>query len=90
MVDEPVDVIKIDVEGAEPAVFAGAKDVFAANPRMAVIFEHTPGVHGPDLLRWFVGAGFRLHTINRWGIPRPVADLADVGGVISTDLLAAR
>lgn len=37
-----VDLLKIDVEGAEPMVFAGMKELFTHKPM--VVFEHTPDV----------------------------------------------
>jgi FkbM family methyltransferase len=41
---EPVDFIIIDVEGAELAVFEGARETFAASPRLVMIMECTKNV----------------------------------------------
>lgn len=38
-----VDCLKIDVEGAEPLVFEGARETIAANPRIEIIMEWSPG-----------------------------------------------
>jgi FkbM family methyltransferase len=38
-----VDVMKVDVEGAEPLVLAGARQALAANPSMQVVMEWSPG-----------------------------------------------
>lgn len=38
-----VDVIKVDVEGAEPLVLAGARDLVARNPRLTIFMEWSPG-----------------------------------------------
>jgi FkbM family methyltransferase len=72
------DVLKIDVEGFEPEVFAGGKEFFAANPDLRMIMEFTPVVHGKELLDWFRGHGYKLHTINRLGRTRPTHDDAEL------------
>lgn len=41
--DNRVDFIKIDVEGAEPLVFEGAKQTIAANPALVIVAEWSPG-----------------------------------------------
>lgn len=38
-----VDVMKVDVEGAEPLVFAGARQTIAGNPRLQIVMEWSPG-----------------------------------------------
>lgn len=38
-----VDFLKIDVEGAEPLVLAGARDTIAANPQIQIVMEWSPG-----------------------------------------------
>lgn len=38
-----VDVMKVDVEGAEPLVFAGARRTIADNPRLQIVMEWSPG-----------------------------------------------
>ena len=37
--DQPIDLIKIDTEGAEPFVLEGAKRIIENNPKIHVIFE---------------------------------------------------
>jgi FkbM family methyltransferase len=41
--NERVDFMKIDVEGAEPLVFEGARQTIAANPKLRIIMEWSPG-----------------------------------------------
>ena len=41
--DHRIDIIKIDVEGAEPLVFRGAQQAIAANPQVKIIMEWSPG-----------------------------------------------
>jgi hypothetical protein len=38
-----VDLLKVDVEGAEPLVFRGAKETLARNPQLAILMEWSPG-----------------------------------------------
>lgn len=38
-----VDLMKIDVEGAEPMVFAGARKTIADNPQLQIVMEWSPG-----------------------------------------------
>jgi len=41
--DGRLDVIKIDVEGAEPLVFRGMSETLAANPKLKIVMEWSPG-----------------------------------------------
>ena len=38
-----LDLIKIDIEGAEPLAFAGAQSVIAGNPDLQIVMEWSPG-----------------------------------------------
>jgi FkbM family methyltransferase len=40
-----VDIMKIDVEGAEPLVFAGMEKTIAANPGIRMIVEYSPSIY---------------------------------------------
>lgn len=58
-----IDFIKVDVEGAEPLVLAGARQTLARNPDISIVMEWAPSqIHG---------AGFDLSQFTR--------DLADMG-----------
>jgi FkbM family methyltransferase len=37
-----LDIMKVDVEGAEPLVFAGARETIAANPGLQIVMEWSP------------------------------------------------
>lgn len=41
--DGRIDLIKIDVEGAEPLVFRGARETVARNPQIEIVMEWSPG-----------------------------------------------
>ena len=58
-----IDFIKIDVEGAEPLVLAGAKETIRRNPRLTIVMEWSPGQ--------IAAAGFNLRRFGR--------DIADLG-----------
>ena len=38
-----VDIMKVDVEGAEPLVFRGARETIASNPDLTIVMEWSPG-----------------------------------------------
>ncbi len=40
--DDRIDFIKLDVEGAEPLALRGARQTIAANPRLAIVMEWAP------------------------------------------------
>ena len=68
-----VDFMKVDVEGAEPLAFAGARQTIAANPQIQIVVEWSPGqlqLAGHDL-RDFLGSldamGLRASTLSRRG-----------------------
>ncbi|MCW5890272.1 MAG: FkbM family methyltransferase [bacterium] len=74
----PPDLVKIDAEGAEPAVLAGAQRLLDRAPQVQLVVEFRPDVlaragHDP---RVFLGSlerrGFRLHAITPRGGCRPI------------------
>ena len=71
-----IDFMKIDVEGAEPLVFEGARETIAVNPQLSIVVEWSPGQ--------IVGAGFEivpfLSTIEAMGL-RPF-DIAEGGALM--------
>ena len=75
-----VALIKIDVEGWEPAVLQGAARLLATS-RPALIFEYDPayigrsGSSGPVLASWLRSAGYRLYRLRSRGAPSPIDTL---------------
>jgi FkbM family methyltransferase len=86
LADRTINVIKIDVEGYEPAVIAGATRTLQRT--RAVILEYSPdlsragGLSCDEMLDRFASAGFeafRLDT-NSHTLPIPIAELRSLGG----------
>lgn len=71
-----VGVMKLDVEGHELAVLAGAADALAAGRVRAVVFEDHDGPDSP-VGRFLAGFGFRIYGLG-WSTFGPV--VADPGG----------
>jgi FkbM family methyltransferase len=64
--DPRLDLIKIDAEGAEPAIFEGARRVLAANRDLQIIMEFAPESHpgrGEPLLSSLRRDGFSIAVI---------------------------
>jgi len=83
LVEGPVDLLKVDVEGAEPEVLTGATRLLAENRRLAVLLEWNPacllrGGHDPALLPAALeGQGFGLEAIDEFaGRRRSFAEVA--------------
>lgn len=80
-----IDVIKIDVEGAETEVIAGARKVLERSPRPQIVMEYTPGAEGRGgnmaAIEMLVGMGFQM-----WGI----GDDSTIRSVTFADLESAQ
>jgi FkbM family methyltransferase len=80
--DDRVDFIKIDIEGAEPLALRGSTQVIKANPNLQIVMEWSPGQ--------IESAGFDLRetiaTINDLGL-RTYTILADGVRLIAPDQL---
>ncbi len=67
--DKNIDFVKIDVQGYEPYVFRGMKDVFAQNPNIIVLSEFWPtnikkaGNDPTQMLNDFANDGFKFHLV---------------------------
>ncbi len=66
----PIDFVKIDVEGAEFAVFRGAEETLRKNERIVVMFECTPqgcrlaGHEQKDVFRFLMAMGLRVYCVD--------------------------
>jgi FkbM family methyltransferase len=73
-----IDVMKIDVEGAEPLAFRGARQTIAANPNLKIVMEWAPGqIRGAGFdLREFLddlaAQGLRSAIIQGNGMLQPI------------------
>jgi FkbM family methyltransferase len=83
--DRRIDLIKVDVEGAEYVALAGCQAVISRD-KPAIISEFSPdamqdisGVSGPDYLCWLLGRGYRIGVIRHDGsVSDPVSDPAPI------------
>ncbi len=91
MADVPeLHVLKIDAEGAEALVLAGAQGLIARSPKLAIILEFytsMPLPQGPlEFLRQMQADGFALEVVHPSGVvamPSPEAILAFIGDGLS-------
>ena len=95
-----VDLVKLDVEGAEYNALLGCGDLLA-RWRPVLITEFSPtlmpgisGISGPDYVRWLVGNGYAIGVVQIDGSVRPAPDADSVmaqfeaKGADHVDLLA--
>ena len=98
--DRQVDVIKIDVEGAEHLALSGASALLR-RCRPAIVSEFSPGqlqavsgIDGPGYLRFLQGFGYRLGVIGQGGAVAPGLSVDEVmaayerAGVDHIDIVA--
>lgn len=89
---ERIDVMKVDVEGAEFGVFKGAPRVIRDFPPKAIFYESVDSLcaafnHTPEEMhRYLEEAGYKIHAIVDGGL-KPVAD---VERTALTDFVALR
>jgi FkbM family methyltransferase len=86
MVRHPVDLIKIDVEGAEYLALSGGTGLLRrARPIVVAEFslemlQRVSGIGGADFLRWMTDLGYRIVLLRRDA--RPAEDITDIGGFL--------
>jgi FkbM family methyltransferase len=78
IIDQPVDFMKIDVEGAEPLVFRGAGRVIDNSPGIRIVMEWAPdqlrsaGADPAAFTEVLSAAGLRPHFLHGGQSPQPV------------------
>lgn len=71
--DEPIDLIRMDVEGAEPLVFDGIRRILERNLRIKIMLEFNPeriersGRQPVKFLETIKAIGFRIQTVGSGG-----------------------
>jgi len=71
--DEPIDLFRMDVEGAEPLVFDGMRRILERNPRIKIMLEFFPeriersGRQPDKFLETIQAIGFRIQTVGSRG-----------------------
>jgi len=71
--DEPIDLIRMDVEGAEPLVFDGMRSILERNLRIKIMLEFFPeriersGRQPVKFLETIKAIGFRIQTVGSRG-----------------------
>lgn len=73
----PVDVVKIDVEGAAMRVLRGAKAMLEGNPKVVLLLDVHPqlGVDLNELAQFLRERGFELHEMG--GMRKPIGQVHD-------------
>jgi hypothetical protein len=76
--DVVIDVLKIDVEGAEPLVLRGARKLLARSPHLLAVVEfrnerHLSGESPAEVLAFYTSLGFELCLLRRNGDVEPAA-----------------
>jgi FkbM family methyltransferase len=79
-----IDLVKVDVEGAEYLALSGCAAILARD-RPVIVSEFSPdlmpgisGIDGPGYLDWLAGQGYRLAVLEPDGTERPAATSGDV------------
>lgn len=92
-----IDLVKIDVEGAELDVLAGMEGLLAANPTVGVVAEYAvshlgrAGTSEADWEAFRVQHGFDLYRIDDLtGVCRPVEAFSSLRGEVSSNILLCR
>jgi FkbM family methyltransferase len=93
--DEPIDLIRMDVEGAEPLVFDGMRGILERRPHLKILLEFFPDAirrSGRDpavFLGSITAMGFRIQTVGAGGrLQQPSMDV--LAGKVFSELYLSR
>jgi len=87
LTEQPIDIVKIDVEGAENAVLQGMRRIIAKNPGLKVFTEFSPealrivGCSPTEYLARLLNYGFNIYLINE---RKQSLESADIGYLLKT------
>ena len=87
---QPVDFIKIDVQGYEWSVLQGAQRVLTENPNVKILLEYWPwglikaSADPSDLLKMFNSMGFRISKVSDGGA-EPFNNISDLDPTSPSD-----
>jgi FkbM family methyltransferase len=87
-----IDVIKIDAEGAEPAILRGMEKILARNPGVRLLLEYAPqhlhraGVSPAQFLEGLFGQGFLIEEIDELSGEVAAADRGRLVSAYSANL----
>lgn len=90
----PVDLIHIDIEGAEPQALRGAARLIETSPGLCIVSEWSLGMMAarndvPGFVDWLEGLGFRFWLVTPAGTAEPL-DRAALLGLPHSDVVIAR
>ena len=91
--NQKVDIIKIDVEGFEKEVIAGAVNIINSNPDIKIIFEHNPDFVEPDTESKFTllsQLGFRFYSMQIEKEQLTMKEISDTQKLGFLNVLAVR
>lgn len=90
----PMDLLRIDIEGAEPLALRGAEGLIRRSPNLRIVAEWSlPMMSGradiPAMVDWLEGMGFAFWLITLAGQHQPI-DRATLLGLPHSDVVIAR
>lgn len=80
-----VDFMKIDAEGAEPAILRGAREVLERSPRAKLMVEHHAGDGAAFEMLW--GLGYSTFTVDALGLTTRVSSERQLAALGDAEML---
>jgi FkbM family methyltransferase len=94
--DGKIDLIKMDIQGAEPSAVEGMSDLLSKNKNVKIVTEFAPniieksGVKPEEYLKTLMDHGFKLYDINEGFRQTNISELLETYAGKVTDLLCMR